>query len=77
MSIARFLLPCGLALVIGGLLGSAEALAGPGGGHGGRGKAVEACKDKSEGQSCTIEGSCFDAPQGRLCRPEGGPGGPR
>ena len=50
----------------------------------GRTKAKEACKSKAAGASCsfaigqrTIEGTCFDAPAGRLCRPAGGgPQGP-
>jgi hypothetical protein len=50
----------------------------------GREKAKEACKSKSSGASCsfvvgkrTIDGTCFDAPAGRLCRPEGRGRGPQ
>jgi hypothetical protein len=45
----------------------------------GRAKAKEACKGKRSGASCSftvgsraIDGSCFDAPAGRLCRPADG-----
>ena len=48
----------------------------------GRSKAKEACKGKSAGTTCnfkvgsrSIDGTCFDAPSGRLCRPANKGGG--
>lgn len=81
MSISRLVFSCSLAFVMGAGIASAEAdaatkapnaVAGPGGGGGGRGKMVEACQDKKEGQTCKVEGQrsfegkCTQAPRGKL-----------